>query len=193
MSLLDDDGDARCRGVLRRDCGDGAGGGDGPRGRRRRRPERAQGADARRRLNGGQRHGTDRGPITANDNTIDANDKTVTVSARAENDLGATEPGNRTLTISDDSSSSTAVRLTPSAAGVSDGVVPCVRSMAVTTALDGAADTNAPTVTLEQNRTSIAERDGETTVGETSGRCQLADRVGVAPTSLQARVVSHVI
>ena len=50
----------------------------------------------------GERESTGTVTISANDNNVDALDKTLTVSATAQNSLGVTAPGARTLTIEND-------------------------------------------------------------------------------------------
>ena len=80
--------------------------------------------------------------ITANNNTVDAPDKTVTVSAAAVNDAGVTAPSGRTLTITDDEAAPTVtLALTPASIGEAGGV------STVSAALDHASS-EATTVTV---------------------------------------------
>ena len=87
--------------------------------------------------------------IDSVDNVIDdADDKRVTVSAQAANDLDVTPPNDVTLTITDDESASMAVTLTVSTANVSEGVGSSGRTVTVTATLDGAASPDATAVTV---------------------------------------------
>ena len=61
--------------------------------------------------------------ITANNNTVDAPNRTVTVSAAAVNDAGVTAPSGRTLIITDDEAAPTVtLALTPASIGEAGGV-----------------------------------------------------------------------
>ena len=84
--------------------------------------------------------------ISANDNTVDAPDKTVTVSATAVNDAGVTGPSDKTLTITDDDAASTTVTLTVAPAQVAeDGGA---KTLTVTGTLNAGTRTTATVVTL---------------------------------------------
>ena len=88
--------------------------------------------------------------ITANNNTVDAPDKSVTVSATASNDQGVTNPPNKTLMITDDDAAPT-VTLLLSASSISENG----GSSTVTASLNHASS-KATTVTVSAAAVSPA-------------------------------------
>ena len=84
--------------------------------------------------------------ITANNNDVDAPDKTVTVSAVAVNNYRVTAPDDRPLTITDDDIASTEVRLTVAPAEVPENGG--VKALTVTGTLNAGTRTTEAVVTL---------------------------------------------
>ena len=98
--------------------------------------------------------------ITANDNTIDFADKTVTVSGTATNPAGIEQPEAATLTITDDEETSAEVTLTVAPASVSEGAGEGARTVTVTAALDAAARAEDTVVTVSvATGTAVAGTD----------------------------------
>ena len=87
--------------------------------------------------------------VAANDNDTDDGNKSVTVSGRAVNDQGVTQPDPQTLTITDDDATSTKVTLTVSPTSVSEGATEdAERTVTVTARLDAGARAEATEVTV---------------------------------------------
>ena len=86
--------------------------------------------------------------ITANDNAIDFEDKTVTVSGSATNAHDIIQPEAATLTITDNDATSTEVTLTVSPTSVAENAMGAARTVTVTAALDAAARAEDTDVTV---------------------------------------------
>ena len=98
--------------------------------------------------------------ITANDNSIAEGDKSVTVSATAANDQGATAPADKVLTITEDDGASSVVTLTVDPDSVAEGATGNAREVTVTATLDGAARSSDTAVTVSvDGGTAVAGTD----------------------------------
>ena len=94
--------------------------------------------------------------IEAEDNTVEAPNKRVTVSATAENTFGVGDPPDRTLTITDDEIPSSTVTLSVSPSDIQEGVS---QTVTVTAELDGAARTADTAVMITVGTGTAAAAD----------------------------------
>ena len=106
--------------------------------------------------------------LTANDNTVDAPDKTVTVSATVVNDAGVTDPSSETLAITDDDDTSTKVTLTVEPDEIAEDEDKAV-TLIVTGTLDAGARTTVTEVTLAVTAVTAAVTDDFILNGEIKG------------------------
>ena len=104
--------------------------------------------------------------ITAVDNTVDALDKSVTVSAAAANSQGITAPGDQTLSITDDDAASTSVTLTVAPDEVSENAGAAV-TLTVTGTLDAGTRNTVTVVTLAVAAGTATLTDDYTATGAT--------------------------
>ena len=124
--------------------------------------------------------------ITGVDNTVSADNKTVTVSGSARNAVGIEQPEAVTLTITDDDTESTAVTLSLSPDRIAEDATRAARTVTVTATLDGSPVDVATVIAMSvTGGTAVAGTDyaavGDFTVTIAQGRASGTATFTLAP------------